>query len=389
MTSLDYAHVSRPWSAAISVAAPEPARFYVSIIGQALRYGLPARRRFGAAWAFAGRNGIPERPLAAAVRRLPRRARPDLDELVEMTLAAWDDLTARAAGDLPRPAAPGVLELQRSAGRTVFVFGDAPRPLVVLRESTAARGAEVREAAALREAEPAAIAPRHLGRVGAAEAQEGLQGTPLVVGPMTPDRASALTWTPRLAALSDALERLAATTAKPGFAEQLRRPTERALADGKLAPAARRALEAAWRDVQRVDASVLRHHDTSPQNCLFSGDHLDGIVDWEWAEPQGAPGFDLWNAALSYTEYGIGLVRWSQEIVLDVFERAWRDSSFWQTARADGRRTAAAAGVPEHALDSLEVVFFGSRVGDRLNRKIADYPTTDVTAARMLEIASA
>jgi hypothetical protein len=203
---------------------------------------------------------------------------------------------------------------------------------------------------------------------------------------MTPERAATLTWTPRLAALSDALERLAAVTAKPGFAEQIRQPTERALAEAELSPAARRALEAAWRDVQRIDASVLRHHDTSPQNCLFTGDRLEGIVDWEWAETYGAPGADLWNAALGYAEYGIGLVRWSQEIVLEVFARGWRESPFWQTARADARRTATAGGVPDHALDSLEAVFFASRIGDRLNRKISAYPTTAVTAARILEI---
>ena len=384
--SARYVHVTRPWSAAISRATPEPARFYTAVIGQALRYGLPARRRFGAAWAFVGRHGIPERPMAATLRRLPGKPRPDLDEVLASVLAEWDGLAARASRDLPRPASPGMLALQRSAGATMFVFGDAPRPLVVVRQAKDGGGGESREAAALREAEAAGVAPRLLGYVGGAEVQEGLPGSPLTVEPLKPPAASGLTWTPRLAAITEALERLAGTTAKTAFPEQLRNPTERALADGPLGGAARRALEAAWRDVQRMEASVLRHHDTSPQNCLFSGDRLDGFVDWEWAEPHGAPGFDLWNAALSYTEYGIGLVRWSQETVLEAFERAWRDSSFWEQARVDARRTAAAGGVPDGALDALEVVFFGSRVGDRLNRKIADYPTTADTAARMLDV---
>ena len=41
--------------------------------------------------------------------------------------------------------------------------------------------------------------------------------------------------------------------------------------------------------------------------------------------------------------------------------------------------------MPDSALDSLEVVFFGSRVGDRLAMPEYDFPTDEAMSAALLE----
>jgi hypothetical protein len=129
---------------------------------------------------------------------------------------------------------------------------------------------------------------------------------------------------------------------------------------------------------------VLEHHDASSQNCLFIGDRLSGLVDWEIARLRGVPGFDVWNTTLAWMEYGVGLVRWSQEVVLECFQRAWSSSPFWAQARASARDSARAAGVADSLLDSLEVIFFARRTGYRLSAP-GKYQTHAGTATRMLE----
>ena len=380
-----YGYVRYPWRAIVDLASPRPAAFYADMIGQALRYGLPARRRPGFLWALAGRRGIPERTLASSLRLLPRRAAPEIDELLEQVKTAWPSLAGRSSR---LPSAPGPiagLALARSAALTLFVFGEPPEPLLVVKVPHARDARVETESTALEEAEPANVAPRYLGRVGNSHVQEGMPGRALRVEPVTPRTASGLHWREPLQELADGLTRLASTTAKRQFADEIRPAIEYALASSALREQTKEIVAAAWRDVGRVDVSVLRHHDTSPQNCLFSDGRLSAIVDWEMAVSRGAPAFDVWNAALAYMEFGVGLTRWSEELVVQTFASAWTRSEYWIAARGAARAAAAAAGVPDRALDALEVVFFASRVGDRLRRP-GWHPTGPSTAAEMLEV---
>ncbi len=131
---------------------------------------------------------------------------------------------------------------------------------------------------------------------------------------------------------------------------------------------------------------MLRHGDTSPQNCLYGSDgRLAGVVDWEDAWSHAAPGFDVWNAALAYLERGVAASGWSQERVVDAFRGVWGESRYWRAAGAAGREAARAAGAGEGQLDALEVAFFGHRLIERLQEPDM-FPTTPWTAARMLEI---
>lgn len=393
VNSRRYARVRYPWHAAIDASADGPPAFYASLIGNGLRSGRRTRYRFAPVWRAAARHPPPEALVARSVRALPRGPRSEIDQLLDRLAGAWPQLAARSQRLPSRPPRLSALALERSAGLTVFAFGEAPTPLLVAKLPTgdAAEGQHTRLAAeerALREAEPAQVAPRALGRVGGAYVQEAIEGAPLPLEALDPARGASMSWSDRHERLGAALAELAAATAKRGFAEELRRPVERALAEGGLSQRARRTLAAAWDEVTRVDVSVLRHHDASPENCLYSGGRLSGIIDWEHAELRGAPGFDVLNAALSYMELGVGLVRWSQERVLATFEVAWRCSDFWRGARAAAARAAVAAGVPGDRIGALETVFFGSRVGDRLEGDV-EYPTGWETVRAQLELVCA
>jgi len=381
--------VRYPWGARVDTRSPLAARQYAALIGQTLRYGMPARRRFGAAWAFAGRRGIPERLVAGGLARFPKVADQRLDDLLDALAGRWDELRSRSPR-LPA-AAPALtaLALDRSAGLTVFVFGDDPAPLLVAKYSTGAVGRIEAEVRALREADGAAIAPLDLGKVGDAFMQEGLGGAPLRVEPLTPAHAASLRWTDEHEELSAALVRLASSTASAGTPPTLAGRIERALAYDGLDAGARRSLAAAWRDVRGLEVSVLRHCDASPQNCLYAGRRLTGVVDWELAEVRGAPGFDVYNSALSYIEHGLGLVEWSQGLAVEALARSWGAAPFWDRARAAAREAARAAGVPDDRLDSLELVFFGSRIGDRLLTPEIKRGTGTPASARMCEVVAA
>ncbi|CAN5456752.1 hypothetical protein BH20ACT19_BH20ACT19_13440 [soil metagenome] len=374
-----------PWQAAVQRGSPRPARFYASVIGQALRYGLPASRRPGAVWALVGRAGVPEAALTAAIRRLPGRPRPDLDALVAETRSKWRELADRARALPAAPPELSVLALQRAAALTVFLFGDDPRPLLVLKLPAPGDPRVDLEVVALEAAEPAGISPRFLGQVGKARVQEGLTGAPLRVGPLTPERAADLAWSQGMTDVAEGVARLGAATAEGRPQQEIVPQMELALAYDGLDSRTRRLLTSAWADVRRSGSSVLRHRDTSPQNCLVSAGRLTGIVDWELAVPRGGPGFDVWNLGLSAMEYGLGLTRWSQELVTETFARAWEASPFWREARAAARRAAIAGGAPERDLDALELCFFGSRIGDRLEFP-GRHPTLPGTAARNLEV---
>jgi hypothetical protein len=377
--------VRYPWRATVGARSPHPARHYAALIGQALRYGLPAGRRGAAVTKLAGRHGIPEAALARALSLARRRHDDDLDALLDAVTGGWDALAARSAR-LPRAAPPlSALALERRSARTVFVFGDAPTPLLVLKQPRDGDLPVATEAAALREAEPAGLAPRWLGTVAGAEAQEGLPGRPLRVQPIEPGAAASVGWPAPLDELGGALARMATVTAKAEAPTQWRPQVERTLADAGLTSRSRELLTAAVRDVARGERSVLAHRDLSPQNCLIDSGGLTGLVDWETAHSHALPGIDAWVAAISYFEHGLGLVRWGEEEVVRAFAGAWTRAPFFAAAR---RSTAAAAGAADGVTpppEALILVYSAVRLGLRLECPEA-WPTGPWAATRTLEI---
>jgi Phosphotransferase enzyme family len=384
-----YAELGAPWPATIGMRYGHAARFLAALANQTLRHHVPAARRLGRLWAMAGRWGLPEPALAAALALLPRRPRGDLDELLERTVACWDRLAGRSSRLPPSPPPLEALALPRAKGLTVFVFGAARHPLLVLK-LPGPGGIELldREADALVRAEPAGVAPRSLGRIDQAWVQEGLAGAPVPVLPLTPDRSRRLRWPAPFADLMEALARLGQATARQVPPDDARVPVQRVLEEPTVAARDRRLLAAAWRDVTRLEVSVLCHGDLKPQNWLARDGRVEGIVDWEEARPLGTPGFDAWLAMLDYVEFGVGLVRWSPDYRVDCFEAAWTASDFCARGRRAARGVAAAAGVPDAMLDSLEVAFFGRRLGRRLLIPHAD-SSAAVVAARTLQVVCA
>lgn len=389
MRPAGYVEVPYPWQAAIDTGSAHPARFYATLVGQTLNYRMPASRRFGSLLAIGGRRGLPERPLAGVLRRLPGRDRADLDELRRGLERAWPGLAARSSS-LPAEAPElTLLALQRSAALTVFAFGASSAPLLVAKLPKGDGASADAEVAALEEALPTGLAPRPLGTVDGARVQEAIPGAPMRVAALTPARARALGWPDSLRQVAGGLNALAVATVKRERpAETTARAMELALAEGGLSARAQKLLRAAQGEIEGLERAVLRHGDSAAQNCLFADGRLSGLVDWEAAKPSGIPTFDVLNAAVAYLDFGVGLVRWSQELVTETFESAWLRSEFGSRARASAAAALAAADVGEGLLESLEVAFFGNRLGRRLARP-GEYATTPATAACHLELVCA
>ncbi len=386
MRSPGYVAVPYPWRAAIGTGSPHPARFYTALLGQTLNYRMPASRRFGSLLALAGRRGLPERPLGGVLRRLPGHNRGDLDELEKSLERAWPQIAAKSSS-LPAEAPElTLLALERSAALTVFAFGDQSAPLLVAKLPKGDGAGADAEVAALTEALPTGIAPTPLGTVGGARLQEVIPGAPMRVEPLTPARARTLAWPDSLGQVADGLNALAAATVKretPTAAEV--RWEEPALPEGSLSARAKKLLRAARAEVDGLECAVLQHGDSAAQNCLFVDGRLSGLVDWESAKPRGTPAFDVLNAPVAYLDFGVGLARWSQELVAETFEAAWTSSEFGERARAGAAQSLAAADAPEALLEPLQVAFFGIRICRRLARP-GDYMTTAATEARRLEL---
>ncbi len=382
-----YVHVRHPWSASIDASRPAAARFYARLMRERLHQPslVSGPRRMVER---IGRRVLSPRPVGRLIRVLPRRADVELDDLREALGRDWGRLDHAGAP----PALDGdlaLVALDRSAARTIFAFDGGPAPVAVAKLPGGRDELIRNEVDALREAEGAAIAPRYLGTVGGSYVQEAIGGSPLVCEPIPRGREADVPWPDELAELGEAFARLARATAKPGRPEELDLPLELALEYPDLDGGARAALEDAWRSLDGLDICVLRHGDTSPQNCLLGNDgRLVGIVDWEDAWSHALPGFDAWNAAIAYLERGLATTGFSEERLVRTFTAVQGQSRFWPAAAVAGREAARAAGVADEQLDALEVVFFGHRLIERCSEPEL-YPTTDWAAARMLEVVCA
>lgn len=361
-----WATTTFPRTATLDTARPEPADYLAGMLRQALRHGMPARRKGGPVLAWIGRRGLPTAPISAGLRRLPERPAPALDLLLERVASAWPELAAASRWLPSHPPPLTALAVQRSAARTVFVFGGR-HPLIVVKQPLGDRTGVDREAAALRAAQAADVAPRLLGHLDGATVQEGLVGAPLPVPPVRASAARSLERSPGFGDLGAALARLAAATAgERDLGPRLFGPLEAALRSGLLSPQAERLLRAALSDLDRLAVSVLQHSDLSAQNWLVGDDGFAGLVDWEIAASAGVPGFDALHAGVSVLEHGVGLVRWSEDRVVEAFGSAWVSSGLFDGVRDAFRVSALAADVPEPLLEPLQLAFFGRRLGNRL-----------------------
>lgn len=379
-----YVEVPFPWRAAVEIGSPYPARFYAALLRSTLRYGMPARRR-GRLLARVLRDHLPERGVAAILVRRRKVARADLDAFLAGLRDAWPDVVARSRS-LPSvfSESSSLLALERSAGRTIFVFGDDPAPLLIAKIAAGGKDGVAREADALRRAAPVGIAPNYLGTVGTAHLQEALPGRPLQVRAI--ERGDG--WPPEMAAVASSLAGLAAATRDAVVPENLRDALSAAQRSPVLAASTRRRLAATQETLTALELSVLQHGDTSAQNCMFHNGRFTGLIDWEFARPAGIPGLDVLNAALSFFEHGVALRRWSEERVVRMFSELWPSGPYFQGARAATREAMSAAGVGPEIHAELLVGLFAHRLGRRMENA-RGYATGEEAAARMLEVVCA
>jgi hypothetical protein len=327
---------------------------------------------------------LPTQALAKALKVAPRRSDPALDSFRAELEASWEQLD----GAMTLPRFDGMLVLERAAARTIFMFAGGVHPVVVCKIPRNAPDTIEREASALVKAGSFGLAPRFLGVAAGSWVQEGIAGAPLEVQPIEPDDIVPLPWPEGLAQTSRALERLAAgTSASAGLDENVRRLLEGAASSELVSRATRHRVEKTIDDLEEMNTGVLKHSDTSPQNCLFHEGSFRSFIDWEMAEMNGMPAADVLNGAVSYLEHGIGLARWSEDAIVESFRSGWSSSPFFEAARAAARDAASAAGVGG-VIGSLEVAFFARRLGRRLVSPDR-FPTGPRTAARILDIVCA
>jgi hypothetical protein len=252
-----YRCAPRPWGAAIGTNTLGPRHFFGRLVIEAASNGLfaggPLQRLAGITIRTALRPGA----VAALTALLPPRPRPDVDAVLADVRAAWPQLVRAARRLPPEPADLHALALERRAGLTVFVFAGAPEPVLVAK--VGGRGV-ANEAAALREAEPADLAPRALGAAGRALVQEAVEGAPMRIAAIPPALAAKVPVTPELASLGDALIRLAGVSAKADSPVPRERDLRRSAEYRELDAGTRGLVAAATRD--------LTGHGVSAQKVL-------------------------------------------------------------------------------------------------------------------------
>jgi len=305
---------------------------------------------------------------ALALRQTLSNRRPDpaVDAILDAVHRDWPDLVAKATpGRLPHqpPARDGmsVLVLERSAARTIFVFGTAPTPLVV-----AKLGDVATEEQALARAAAANATPKPLGHAAGAFLQEGVPGLPLDYPDLSPADVLALRWSRPFRSLGQAVIRITEATRTREAPAELAAPIDAAVNDDRLPDAIRPTLKAVADDAARINTAVLRHGDLSGQNWLVHDDAVTGLVDWETAIDSGVPGFDILHAAVSWLEQALVRSGADDNAVIAGFDAAWDRSPFFAGARKAALDAAAAAGVPAPLHDALIVAFFARRLGRRL-----------------------
>lgn len=351
-----FAHPPLPRAPALTVDTPLPARFLADQLRRSLLQGDYGRGRLAAATRRFAAALLADGDAALFLLRTPRRrARDDIDALLVEVARRWPDLRSNAHSLPTLPERFGALAVERSVGLTLFVFGSARHPLVVVKAPRGASPGTQREVEALRRLHATRVAPRHLGSIGDATVQEGLRGSPLV--PQLSGTASA--WPP--AGVIEALADVARVTVESRPPRDDIPPMAVGLEESALSAGTR---ERARRAVERVSASpfaVLRHGDLSPQNVLVDP---VGLVDWEMAHHDGVPGFDVLHAAVSHLEAVVARGGRSPRRLLERFAREWR-GGFGDVVRAGVETSRRAAGVEDVPVDDTVIAFFTRRLGRR------------------------
>jgi hypothetical protein len=364
-----YARVGFPRPTTFDAAGPAPARYVVRLLESELNHGMPAMRTLGPVLSVVGRRGLPVGLLGTAIRARPRRLEPDLDRVVADVTGAWPQLR-EGSTRLPAEAPPlHAMLVRRSTVDMVFLFGEGEFPLLVLKRATDDRSVEGlrAEAHGLATLAGTGVAPLHLGEVDGCWVQEALPGLPLRLESIAPGNASGLLRPAAFDHLDRALLQVAAATARPGRPPDLLHRLMDAAIRHPLPDVSARAVRSAAEELRRaVDVTVLQHSDLSAQNWIVEGDRFSGLIDWETCAPAGTPGIDVLEAAVSVFEHSIALARWSDELVVELFEQAWTSSPYFEGARAATVRCIEAAGLPPVLLEPLVVSYFAGRVGRKV-----------------------
>jgi len=377
-----YIHARYPWRAIVQVGGPA-ASYYAELISQGLKYGLPAKR-FGRLGAILAIRGTPRSVLALGGRTGTRGAAPEIDRVVDELQARWGDVRARLTSVPDDPSELFALGLHRSAGLTVFFVNGSGAPVLVAKVPREGNQGIAVEESALKRVEGIGVAPLLVGSFADVVIQEGVPGEPSALVPLSPDDVCEVPWSAEHRAIADALTRLASHSVTLHHADELDPWLDEVDRNDDLSRGIRSSVSSAAAAIRGAGISVLRHGDTSVQNCLTRNGSLAALVDWERAQHRGVPGFDTLNFALAWLDHSLGLRRWSESLSFEAFDRAWDSSPLMRSARAAARAAATAAGLGDSVLDPMEVTFFARRLGRRLADPDA-YATGSRVAARMLE----
>lgn len=331
-----------------------PARYLAQLLDESVRNRLPLGRSQMLTWALRARAGIPRQPVSMLVRMLPKRADRDVDSAVDAVLPLLD----RAFGRSSPPH--HVLSVDRGERLTLFLFdGDGRRSAVAKRDHSTSRRV-LNEAELLAETEGAGIAPQVLLAEGNLAIQSFLQGGALA----RPQKS----WTEAILSIGRALGRLAEVTAAPGSPARLLRETVSVLGDPLLDDVTKRRVENAAGSLDSISRTVIYHGDVSPQNCLFQGSVLSGLVDWERGGRDGLPGLDLLNASCAYRELDLALRGRKPSAVPDGFDDEWRTSVVWRSVRDLVREALETSGNDGSLTSDLCIAFFAIRLSRRIAR---------------------
>ena len=376
-----YVQVRRPRTAIVDVRRPGPAAFHVAMLRSALNHGLPAKASLAPLRTRIARADLPTDLIARLIRRRSGSDDPELDALLHAVSDAWTDLAGHGrllkSDPAPRPDELSVLGVERSAGRTVFVFrGEELEPCLVL-TSTSSLG-RINEADAQTRAAALDVAPRHLGRVGGYLAQEGVGGLALSIDA----DATGLVWPETTLAsidqVHDMLVDLAAGTARPGRPRHLDEVFG-ALDQVPLDPATMRRVRAVQRDLAGLDVQILEHRDMSAQNVTVADDgRVTGIVDWEFARADGVIGFDHLLLAISLAEHGLGRYAWSDEQAYAVLADGWDHAPIFTRARAALRRSLDACTGSDALAHQLEVAHMVERLTGAYREKVSPQVSQEI-----------
>src|SRR5687768_7669361 len=116
-----YARVPYPWRATIDLSTRLPTTFFGSLVQQALRYGSPAKRRFGPLLSVAARLDFPPLWATGAAIRIRKEPRPDLNELKTELIEEWSRLALSSTRLPAEPPKLALLQLERASARTILV----------------------------------------------------------------------------------------------------------------------------------------------------------------------------------------------------------------------------------------------------------------------------